>query len=249
MTGGIYYEHAHRLFGSLVGLTTLALAAHLQRADDRRAVRRFALVALGLVVVQGLLGGLRVTGRFTLGTDTAPSLALAVVHGVTGQLFFCATVALAAVTTRGWRSGAAPEVLPAASTDRGLTRLLATLLVTQLVLGAIQRHYASGLIVHISFAVLVVLAALAAGVRAWGVHERRPPLPALGRLLLALVVVQVLLGIASLLVTADRPNHPAPTTADVIVTTAHQATGAGLLATAVLLALWTTRRLRPPPRA
>jgi hypothetical protein len=29
MTGGIYYEHAHRLLGALVGLTTVTLAAHL----------------------------------------------------------------------------------------------------------------------------------------------------------------------------------------------------------------------------
>ena len=29
MSGGIYYEHAHRLFGTLVGLTTLVLAVQL----------------------------------------------------------------------------------------------------------------------------------------------------------------------------------------------------------------------------
>ncbi len=35
MTGGIYYEHAHRLFGSLVGLTTVVFAAHLLAAERR----------------------------------------------------------------------------------------------------------------------------------------------------------------------------------------------------------------------
>lgn len=246
MTGGIYYEHAHRLFGSLVGLTTLVLAVFLQRADDRPRVRRFALLALALVIVQGVLGGLRVTGRFTLSADpadTAPSLALAVVHGVTGQLFLAALVALAAVTTTRWRAGPPAEALPAAATDRSLTRLLAAALVVQLALGAIQRHLASGLLVHVSFAVVVVALALAAGVRAWGVHERRPPLPGLGKLLLVSVGLQILLGIGALVVTGARANHPAPTAADVVVTTAHQTLGALLLVTAFLLALWTTRLL------
>ena len=37
MTGGIYYEHAHRLFGSLVGLTMIVLAYHLWRMESRKA--------------------------------------------------------------------------------------------------------------------------------------------------------------------------------------------------------------------
>ena len=96
---------------------------------------------------------------------------------------------------------------------------------------------------HVSFAVVVVALALGAGVRAWGVHERRPPLPGLGKLLLVSVGLQILLGIGALVVTGARANHPAPTAADVGVTTAHQALGALLLVTAVLLALWTTRLL------
>ena len=36
MTGGIYYEHAHRLYGSLVGLTTIVLAGY-GGADDSTA--------------------------------------------------------------------------------------------------------------------------------------------------------------------------------------------------------------------
>ncbi len=115
MTGGIYYEHAHRLFGSLVGLTTLVLAIVLGRTDDRKWVRRLALLAFALVVAQGVLGGLRVTGRFTLSADparTAPSLVLAVVHGVTGQLFFALMVALAVVTTRRFREDCAGRDRP-----------------------------------------------------------------------------------------------------------------------------------------
>ena len=77
MTGGIYYEHAHRLFGALVGLTTIVLAVRLWRYDNRGWLKRLSLVAVVLVIVQGSLGGLRVTGGFTMSTseaDMAPTL-------------------------------------------------------------------------------------------------------------------------------------------------------------------------------
>ena len=105
MTGGIYYEHAHRLFGALVGLTTIALAVRLWRYDDRAWLKRLSMVAVVLVVLQGILGGLRVTGGFTLSTseaDMAPSLTLALMHGVLGQLFLGVMVAIAVVTSRLW---------------------------------------------------------------------------------------------------------------------------------------------------
>ena len=249
MTGPVFFEHAHRLFGSLVGLTTLVLAIHLQRADNRKGVRRFALIALALVIVQGLLGGLRVTGHFTLSADpmqTAPSLLLAIIHGITGQLFFSAMVALAALTTPAWRTAPPPRIVPRAALDHGLSRLLLSLLIVQLVLGAVLRHLAGGLMVHVSFAVVVIVAAMIVGVRAWAIHDTLPIVPRLGKLLLILIGLQLALGVAALLVTGDRPNHPAPMLADVIVTTAHQANGAFLLAVATLLVIWLGRLVRAP---
>ena len=89
MTGGVYLEHAHRLLGSLVGFTTLMLAVHVQITERRGALKALAWTALGFVVVQGILGGLRVTGHFTLSTrpaDTDPKVVLAAIHGVFGQV-------------------------------------------------------------------------------------------------------------------------------------------------------------------
>ena len=97
MTGGIYHEHAHRLLGSLVGLTTLVLAIYVTAVEDRRWLRTLAWIALVAVIIQGILGGLRVTGRFTLSAATenlAPKISLAVIHGVLAQLFFSLLVAL-----------------------------------------------------------------------------------------------------------------------------------------------------------
>jgi len=248
MTGGIYYEHAHRLFGSLVGLTTLVLAIVLWRTEDRGWVKRLALLAFVLVVVQGILGGLRVTGRFTLSADpaeTAPSLALAVVHGVTGQLFFALMVALAVVTTRRFRDPAPPEAVPAAATERGLSSLLVGALIVQLVLGAVLRHTGTGLLVHISMATLVAGLAVAAGVRAWGLYGRIGTMRRAGQTLLALVAVQLTLGVGALAaVTMRRPETAAPLW-EAIVTTSHQVTGALLLASGVALAIWCRRLILP----
>jgi len=244
MTGGIYYEHAHRLFGALVGLTTIVLAVRLWRTDDRPWLRRLAIVAVVLVIFQGILGGLRVTGGFTLSTsetDMAPSIALAVLHGVLGQVFLGLIVAIAVVTSRWWRQAPEAEPRPTAAGDRSMQMWLIATLVLQLVLGAVQRHLAWGLIIHISLAAVVVMLAVIAGARAWGLYHGAWPVQRLGQALIGGVGVQVTLGIAALAVTQGRAVVGSPTTLEVTIATAHQATGAVLLALAVTLLLWTQR--------
>jgi len=247
MTGGIYYEHAHRLFGALVGITTLALAAHLWRVDGRGWVRRLALFAVIVVVTQGILGGLRVTGQFTLSTsaeEMAPSIGLAIVHGVLGQLFLALIVCLAVVTSRWWREAPPAEVRPTAATDRSIQVGLVAVLAIQLVFGAVQRHIAQGLLIHITLATVVTVIAIAAGARAWGLYHGAWPIQRLGQLLMGLVCVQVALGIAALAVTQGRAVVGSPATIEVTIATAHQATGAALLAVSVMLAVWTRRLFR-----
>ena len=53
-------EHGHRLLASLAGLISIALFVVARKADDRYWFRQLALAALILVIVQGVLGGLRV---------------------------------------------------------------------------------------------------------------------------------------------------------------------------------------------
>jgi cytochrome c oxidase assembly protein subunit 15 len=244
MTGGIYYEHAHRLFGALVGLTTIALAVRLWRRDPRPWLRWLAAAAVVLVIVQGVLGGLRVTGGFTLSVseaDMAPNIALAVVHGVLGQIFLCVVVAIAAATSLWW--SAAPPAEPRATLagDRSLQQWLVVTLLVQLVLGAVQRHLAWGLIIHISLAAVVTMLAVIAGARAWGMYHGTWPVQQLGQAAIGVVSVQVALGIAALAVTQGRAIVGTPTALEVTIATAHQATGAALLALSVALALWTRR--------
>jgi len=248
MTGGIYYEHAHRLFGSLVGLTTAVLVLLLQKGDERRWLRRLALIALLTVVAQGLLGGLRVTGRFTTSqspADTAPNIFLAIVHGVLGQVCFAMIVSIAVFMSTTWRGNATATARPSVSTDRSLSVLLVALLILQLVLGAIQRHLAGGLMIHITMAMFVFVLALACGIRAWGMYKEQPRLQQAGKMLTHGVITQVVLGIGAMIFKGIEKDSLEPSALSVMVRTMHQAMGAFLLAGATLLMLWTRRLVKP----
>jgi heme a synthase len=139
MVGGIFYEHSHRLLGALVGVLTLALAVALWREGG--SLRVLGLVAVAAVVVQGVLGGLRVV----LLKET-----LAIVHGCLAQAFFGLAVALAVLTsTRRRAPGRGVE--PA---TRTLTGGALALVYVQIVLGALITH-AGWMTLHLVGAVAV----------------------------------------------------------------------------------------------
>src|SRR5271170_4812631 len=58
MTGGIKYEHTHRMLASIVGLLTLILTVWLLRIKALPVwVKRLGIFAFLTVVAQGILGG------------------------------------------------------------------------------------------------------------------------------------------------------------------------------------------------
>lgn len=243
MTGGIYFEHGHRLFGTLVGLTTAVLAIHLWLTDRRGSIKLAGAVAVVAVVAQGILGGLRVTGHFTLSAshaDMAPNITIGMVHGVLGQLFFALLVALAVATCTTWVAGRRPAAASAAATDRSLTVLLVVLLVAQLVLGVILRHRYGAMAIHITMAVFVTVLAVAVGLRSWGLYDERL-IQRLGLTLILLTGLQVLLGVGALIATGATAFVRPPPAPEVVLATAHQAVGAVLLGWAVMLLLWHRR--------
>jgi cytochrome c oxidase assembly protein subunit 15 len=237
MTGGVYLEHAHRLLGALVGLTTLTLAVLLALGEPRAWVKRAGLAAVVLVMVQGALGGLRVTGKPTLSTDpafTEPNIYLAVAHGILAPIFFSLLVTLAIVTSRSWRAGGRS----ASSSERALATLALVLVVVQIAFGAVQRHLAEGLLLHVTMAFLVAGNTIACGARAWGLHRGDRWVRLAGLLVVYATVAQFVLGVSAWLVRAAAESGTLSEGWRVVVTTAHQGMGACLLASVVVLRLW-----------
>jgi cytochrome c oxidase assembly protein subunit 15 len=135
--GGVFYEHTHRLIASGVGLLTTILTAWLWLRESRRSLRWLGLIAFLTVVVQGILGGLRVV----LFKDE-----IGIFHATLAQLFFALICSIALFLSRWWRQS--DELRSAVADRKGLRGfcLAATLLIlAQLILGAMMRHQHAGL--------------------------------------------------------------------------------------------------------
>ena len=248
MTGGIYYEHAHRLYGALVGLTTLALTIHLWMVDRRAWIKKLVFFAFLMVVIQGVMGGLRVTGHFTLSDSpdvTNPNLILAITHGIFGQIFFGVMVAIATATSSSWLEKTAPLPKPSAATDRLFNLALIIAVIVQLGLGSILRHTNQALMLHISMAMVVLGIGIVASTRAIGLYARIKPFKALGLILASALMLQLLLGFGSLIVTRTLEVTHGHTFLTVFVPTTHQALGALILACSVILCLYCYRKITP----
>jgi cytochrome c oxidase assembly protein subunit 15 len=179
MVGGIFYEHSHRLLGSLVGVLTLALAAVLWRSGG--ALRWLGVIAVAGVVAQGILGGLRVV----LLKET-----LAIVHGCLAQAFFALAVTIAVLTSVRHRT--AVQGIDASA--RTLTLAAAALIYVQIVFGALITH-AGFIWVHVlgAVAVFAFVPIVTARLRRSGDVLAAPA----ARVLLVLLGLQLLLGVGS----------------------------------------------------
>lgn len=251
MTGGIYYEHAHRLFGSLIGFTTMTLLGFILFTDRRAWVKALGILAFLFVCAQGVLGGIRVTSATSVGDTPSPaqladntgSLALAAVHGATAQLFFGFLCALAIILSPWWkRIGQTREQPDTLLRPFALTLVIA--LCIQLVLGSVTRHFqhAHALLTHIAFAMVILALASLTGFRASGRHKHSPPLRILGKALVHTVALQAAMGMATLLaVFPYTKGEPDPAYA-IILATSHQAIGALLMGIAWALATLAMRQ-------
>lgn len=162
---GTRWEHSHRLKGNLVGMMSIAMAVWLlvvyrDPTKDKRAtsaagylikhlhklritiegprpyVRLAGFVMLIAVIIQGVMGALRVSEI---------SLTFAFIHGIFGQLILCGWVVTAIALSKPWLS----RIQAIARRDRsdatprlryGVLVLLGLLLV-QLTLGSAVRHF------------------------------------------------------------------------------------------------------------
>src|SRR3954451_9971873 len=125
--GGIFFEHTHRLIASSVGFLTIILAVWLWFSESRRWVRMLGLTAVVAVILQGVLGGLRVT----MLKDE-----IGIFHACLAQAFLGLLVFIGVALSRTWsdskgRMAAALAWLPILTT---------ALIYMRLALGATMRH-------------------------------------------------------------------------------------------------------------
>jgi cytochrome c oxidase assembly protein subunit 15 len=244
----MFAEHSHRLSASTMGIITVVLGIWLWLREERSWLRRMGAWAIGLVILQGVIGGLRVlldpvkvTGfEMTLGQM------LRIPHGVIAQVYVCLLISIAAACSRAWIE----RPVAVSAGVRRLGRICVVLLFIQLTIAAVMRHNNAGLAipsfpwstpdggllpavwsfkVAIQFAHRVMACILAAGLvwlaaKIW--LARAAPLfmrPA-ASFLVSLLALQILLGAAII-----------RTYRDPAITTAHVLVGALVLATAFWL--------------
>jgi cytochrome c oxidase assembly protein subunit 15 len=130
--GGILFEHTHRLMGSIVGFLTIILALWLWLSENRQWVRNLGVIALGGVILQGVLGGLRVT----MMKDE-----IGIFHACIAQAFLGLLVVIALVTTNFWRTLGNRRVNPQNFASTKMLAITITIAIyVQLGLGATMRH-------------------------------------------------------------------------------------------------------------
>jgi len=232
MENGVEYEHTHRLVATGVGIMTVTLTVMLLLQKGRRLFK-LGVVATLLVIFQGILGGITVLYRLPR--------AISIAHLATSMCFFSLMIIIAL------RTAPSPPAVPLqVGTARRWLAVAWGVVLAQIVLGGMVRHTASGLacldiplcngsvwpltspekvqMIHrfgaVIAAAVVVSIALSLRRRAAGSELVRR----LALLPVVLVVIQVALGVASVL-----------SLLDLTLITSHLAVGAMLLGSFVVL--------------
>jgi heme A synthase len=135
MTGGVFWEHLHRLVaGGLLLMFGLATWLARREAVDSPWVFKVALAGLGLLLIQSLFGGLTVLYRL-------PDL-VSTTHLGLAFVFLALATVLASSTRQGPR-GVMSEAHRLRV--RALASLSAGLVLVQSVVGALVRHMDAGM--------------------------------------------------------------------------------------------------------
>ncbi len=181
-----FTEHGHRLAGVLIGVLSLALAGVTLRVERTVWVRRYTIVIVLAVIGQGLLGGARVL------LDRAT---LAMLHSVSGAMFFCLCGMFLSLTGRRWRDPRPEEERRISQTAFGMIVFLPAVTAGQYLLGTAVRHLHTMIDEHIAGAVVVTTLALC--VIVWLCRADSLVLRRRGRLLLCCLAAQIGLGLAA----------------------------------------------------
>jgi cytochrome c oxidase assembly protein subunit 15 len=238
MVGGVFYEHSHRVIAGVLGVFTLILAIWIWVKEERRWLRWFAVIAVGGIVAQAILGGQVVIQLLHYW--------LPVIHACFAQIMFGALLSIAVFTSQWWIADRPQLDNRGSPSIHSLALLNAGVIFLQVFLGAGFRHKEIPIWPHAagSLAVLATLVWTAVVLRKR--FESSRELTKMRILLHAVFGLQFLLGIGaywSRLATAESPQ---PMRVMIVLTVAHTVVGAVLFAVAILTILFCYRLV---PRA
>ena len=132
MTGGVFYEHGHRMIAGVLAVLTLIQAILVWVKEERRWLRWFATMAVGGVVVQAILGGQVVIQLLHYW--------LPVIHACFAEIVFAAVLSIAVFTSRWWVSER-PQIEDAGSPPMHTVAIVnSAVIYFQVILGAGFRH-------------------------------------------------------------------------------------------------------------
>jgi len=236
MPGGQLYEITHRQIGTVIGFVTIVFLIVLFRQDRRWWVRYLGLLIFTGIVLQGVLGGLRVLvvsdpamqAKFLsvtgIGDAFTARIVSAMVHAGLAQFIFGLIIVVALVTSRSWFTMTDSSEFEELVRIRRMALLTTTIVFVEMLLGAYVRHASRAVFDHVGGALLVSLLAVHLAIR---VLRSSPPkelrTPAVA--LILLVQVQVFLGISSLIASPIVTLAP----------TFHVIGGSAIFASAVIL--------------
>ncbi|HYL62285.1 MAG TPA: COX15/CtaA family protein [Candidatus Methylomirabilis sp.] len=229
LAGGDVYEFSHRVVAGVLGVLTLLLAIGLWVKEERRWLRWFAVIAVGGIVAQAILGGQVVIQLLHYW--------LPVMHACFAQIMFAALLSIAVFTSKWWVAEH-PQLEDRGSLSiHSLALLNAIVIFFQVFLGAGFRHKDIPIWPHAagSLVVLATLVWTAAVLRKRFENSRE--LTRMRILLHSFFGVQFLLGIGALwsrIATADAPQ---PMPVMVWTTVIHTVVGALLFGVSILTIL------------
>jgi len=230
MVGGVLVEHGHRLLAASIGVLTVVLAVTLHLGDGRRWMRGLGVLAVALVSMQGLVGGLRVV----LLRET-----LAVVHGGLAQLFFGLLVGIAVMTGREWQ---APSIVPAgAHRLTAFASLAVAVVYGQILLGAFTTH-GPAVWWHVAGAMVTTGVLFGTALAVLREAAEDPVLAWWARAMEGLLVAQLALGVGAYSARFTSLWVPGGQLTVVALPVVHRAIGALLFGSTVALALQLRRR-------
>ena len=238
MVGGVKWEHGHRMFAEFIGLLIIVMAIWTQRVEQRKWMKALGWIALAAVVGQGVLGGLTVLFYLPWAISTA--------HATLAQTIFCAVVAMALFTSKGWlQDSEAVSDHDLWPSTPALTAVTAGCVWIQLILGAAFRHSGIKLLPHLVGACVVAAMICWTVVRVLAHYADVPQLRRPAQLLLALLMLQLGLGFFAYVTRVQWGKDAVqPMLSMVLSTVTHVAGGALVLATSVVLAIQTRRMIQ-----